>query len=39
MTGHKPILMTEAAGFIGFRLCKRLLDDGYVVAGMDKLND
>ena len=33
------ILVTGAAGFIGFHLCKRLLHDGYPVVGIDNLND
>jgi len=32
-------LVTGAAGFIGFHLCKRLLDDGHNVAGIDNIND
>jgi UDP-glucuronate 4-epimerase len=32
------ILITGAAGFIGFHLSKRLLDDGYDVVGIDNLN-
>jgi UDP-glucuronate 4-epimerase len=32
------ILVTGAAGFIGFHLCKRLLDDGREVVGIDNLN-
>jgi UDP-glucuronate 4-epimerase len=35
----KPILVTGAAGFIGFHLARRLLDDGYKVIGLDNLND
>lgn len=31
-------LITGAAGFIGFHLCKRLLDDGNSVLGIDNLN-
>jgi len=31
-------LITGAAGFIGFHLCKRLLDDGNSVAGIDNVN-
>jgi len=38
MTEQKPALVTGAAGFIGFHLCKRLLDDGFTVAGMDNMN-
>jgi len=33
------ILVTGAAGFIGFHLCKSLLDDGYEVLGIDNIND
>ncbi|MEE4270202.1 MAG: NAD-dependent epimerase [Thermoanaerobaculales bacterium] len=36
---NKPILITGAAGFIGFHLAKRLLDDGHSVVGIDNLND
>ena len=32
-------LVTGAAGFIGFHLSKRLLDEGYRVFGVDNLND
>ena len=32
------VLVTGAAGFIGFHLCRRLLDDGYAVIGLDNLN-
>jgi len=35
----KPILVTGAAGFIGYHLCKRLLGGGYTVFGADNLND
>lgn len=34
-----PILVTGAAGFIGFHLSRRLLDQGYRVSGFDNLND
>ncbi|MFQ5484137.1 MAG: NAD-dependent epimerase [Desulfobacterales bacterium] len=32
------VLVTGAAGFIGFHLSKRLLEDGYRVIGIDNLN-
>src|SRR5690242_3724554 len=32
------VLVTGAAGFIGFHLCKRLLDRGDRVVGIDNLN-
>lgn len=32
-------LVTGSAGFIGFHLCKRLLQDGFEVVGLDNLND
>jgi UDP-glucuronate 4-epimerase len=35
----KKILVTGTAGFIGFHLAKRLLEDGYVVVGLDSIND
>lgn len=33
------ILVTGAAGFIGSAVCRRLLDMGYTVAGLDNIND
>ncbi len=33
------ILVTGAAGFIGYHLAKRLLTDGHEVIGIDNLND
>jgi UDP-glucuronate 4-epimerase len=33
------ILVTGAAGFIGFHLSKRLLDQSYEIIGIDNLND
>ena len=32
------ILVTGAAGFLGFHLCKKLLLDGYYVIGIDNIN-
>lgn len=31
-------LITGAAGFIGMHVCKRLLDDGHEVVGLDNMN-
>lgn len=36
---NKVYLITGAAGFIGFHLSKRLLDEGCTVIGLDNLND
>ena len=33
------IILTGAAGFIGFHLAKSLLDDGFEICGVDNLND
>ena len=33
------ILITGAVGFIGYHLCKKLLDDGHIISGIDNLND
>ena len=33
------IILTGAAGFIGYHLCKSLLDDGYEVLGVDNINN
>jgi UDP-glucuronate 4-epimerase len=38
-THNKKILVTGIAGFIGFHLTKRLLEDGYEVVGLDNIND
>ena len=35
----KNIIVTGAAGFIGFHLCKKLLNNGYKVIGIDNIND
>jgi len=34
----RKVLVTGAAGFIGYHLCKRLLDSGDQVTGLDNLN-
>ncbi len=34
-----PVLVTGAAGFIGFHLARRLLADGRAVIGLDNLSD
>lgn len=38
-TINKTILVTGAAGFIGYHLCERLLDMGHRVIGLDNIND
>ena len=35
----RKILVTGAAGFIGFYLCRKLLDKGDEIVGLDNLND
>ena len=35
---QKKILVTGAAGFIGFHICKRLLDENHDIIGFDNLN-
>lgn len=35
----KKILITGTAGFIGFHLAKRMLEDGWEVVGYDNIND
>ncbi|MEM9328061.1 MAG: NAD-dependent epimerase [Bacteroidota bacterium] len=39
MTDKDSILVTGAAGFIGFHLSSRLLAEGYSVSGVDSIND
>ncbi|MGX8010353.1 NAD-dependent epimerase [Mesorhizobium sp. ORM8.1] len=39
MTSSRPVLVTGAAGFIGFHLCQRLLADGQAVVGLDSMNE
>jgi UDP-glucuronate 4-epimerase len=38
MTSGEPVLVTGAAGFIGFCLARRLLESGRAVIGIDNLN-
>ena len=35
----KNILVTGAAGFIGFHLCRRLANEGFTVIGIDNMSD
>ena len=37
--GKKKILVTGAAGFIGFHLVRSLFGRGYVIVGLDNIND
>ena len=34
----KKVLLTGIAGFIGFHLCKKLIENGFEVLGIDNLN-
>ena len=36
---NQTILVTGAAGFIGFHLCTKLLENGFKVIGIDNVND
>ena len=36
---NKNILVTGAAGFIGFHLCKKLIENGIRIIGIDYIND
>ncbi len=38
-TKDEPILVTGAAGFIGFHLAQRLMQAGRTVVGLDNIND
>ena len=35
----KKVLITGAAGFIGFHLSKKLIAENYEVIGIDNIND
>jgi len=39
LKNYKKILVTGSCGFIGFHLCKRLLSEGFIVVGIDNMND
>ena len=39
MNNKKTILVTGAAGFIGYHLCESLLKAGHNIVGLDNIND
>ena len=39
MSSKKTILVTGAAGFIGYHLCESLIKHGHKVIGLDNIND
>jgi UDP-glucuronate 4-epimerase len=39
MSHSHKVLVTGAAGFIGFHLCRQLCHQGYAVTGLDNMND
>jgi nucleoside-diphosphate-sugar epimerase len=38
-TGTLPVLVTGCAGFIGWKVCELLIEQGYFVIGIDNLNE
>ncbi len=38
-TAFMKVLVTGCAGFIGWKVCERLLEEGHEVVGIDNLND
>ena len=36
---RKPIIISGTAGFIGFHLAKKLLEEGQEVIGIDAISD
>src|SRR5882757_3355939 len=38
MATENPVLVTGAAGFIGYHVARRLLEQGRAVVGLDNLN-
>src|ERR1700761_7406968 len=39
MMSDQPILVTGAAGFIGFHVARQLLAEGRTIVGLDSIND
>ena len=39
MNNEKKILVTGAAGFIGYHVCEALISQGHLVFGLDNIND
>lgn len=39
MIKQEKILVTGAAGFIGYHICEKVINLGYEVLGLDNIND